>query len=255
MGTDQAASSRDLDPPWTAEQLVPRVVILLSCTSAITSGQRAASRAAKAPRRCILRANRSTKRAVARRTQQRKAQLPCHAGNTSAAPAEPTAARFDGDSTKHTGKTGLLGHTGTHFARCRVEPYEKFYQWVEYCREAGIFNCMVEHDLDRVFHALGDPTRRAILNRLADGEATVGHLSRPFPLSFAAVSKHLGVLERAGLVTREARGRERVCRINPGALTDARAWLEFHERFWTDRLDALEAFVGTTPDDGPDAKR
>ena len=107
-----------------------------------------------------------------------------------------------------------------------------------------MLNRMVEHDLNRVFHALGDPTRRAILHRLAAGEATVGHLSRPFDLSFAAVSKHLGVLERAGLVTREARGRERVCRLNPAALAGARAWLEFHERFWTDRLDALEALVG-----------
>ncbi len=114
---------------------------------------------------------------------------------------------------------------------------------------------MVEHDLNRVFHALGNPTRRAILNRLAEGEATVGHLSRPFPLSFAAVSKHLGVLERAGIVTREARGRERVCRINPAALTDARAWLELHQSFWTDHLDALEAFVGNTRNDGPDTRR
>ncbi len=111
-----------------------------------------------------------------------------------------------------------------------------------------MLNCMVDHDLNRVFHALGDPTRRAILNRLAAGEANVSHLSRPFDLTLAAVSKHLGVLERAGLVTREARGRERVCRINPAALADARAWLEFHERFWTDRLEALEALVGTTPD-------
>ena len=111
--------------------------------------------------------------------------------------------------------------------------------------DACIFNRMVEQDLNRVFHALGDPTRRAILDRLAAGEATVGHLSRPFDLSFATVSKHLGVLERAGLVTREARGRERVCRLNPAALEDARAWLEFHERFWADRLDALDALVGS----------
>ena len=104
---------------------------------------------------------------------------------------------------------------------------------------------MVEQSLDRVFRALADPTRRAILDRLAAGEATVGHISEPFPLSFAAVSKHLGVLERAGLVTREARGRERVCRIAPAALDDARAWLEFHECFWTGRLDALDALVGT----------
>ena len=105
---------------------------------------------------------------------------------------------------------------------------------------------MVEQNLDLVFHALADPTRRAILDRLAEGEATVGRLSEPFPISFAAVSKHLGVLERAGLVTRKARGRERVCRINPAALDDARAWLEFHERFWRERLDALDDLVNTT---------
>ena len=118
-------------------------------------------------------------------------------------------------------------------------------KWLNIGSDADKFNRMVEHDLNRVFHALADPTRRAILDRLATGEATVGHLSRPLPLSFAAVSKHLGVLERAGLVTREARGRERLCRINAGALEDARSWLEFHERFWTARLDALDALVGT----------
>ena len=105
---------------------------------------------------------------------------------------------------------------------------------------------MVEQNLNLVFHALADPTRRAILDRLAVGEATVGSLSEPFSISFAAVSKPLGVLERAGLVTREARGRERVCRINPAALEDARAWLGFHERFWTERLDALDDLINTT---------
>ena len=117
-----------------------------------------------------------------------------------------------------------------------------------------MLNRMVEYDLNRVFHALGDPTRRAILDRLAEGEATVGHLSRPFDLSFAAVSKHLGVLERAGLVTREARGRERVCRINPAGLDDARSWLGFHERFWTERLEALVMLVEADPD-SPDESR
>ena len=107
-----------------------------------------------------------------------------------------------------------------------------------------MFNRMVENDLNHVFRALADPTRRAILARLAAGEANISHLSRPLPLSFAAVSKHLGMLERAGLVTREARGRERVCRLNPAALEDARSWLDFHARFWTDRLDALDALVG-----------
>lgn len=112
-------------------------------------------------------------------------------------------------------------------------------------QKGDIFNRMVEQNLDLVFQALADPTRRTLLDRLAAGEATVGQLSEPLPLSFAAVSKHLGVLERAGLVTREARGRERVCRIDPAALNDALAWLEFHERFWTGRLDALDALVGT----------
>ena len=107
---------------------------------------------------------------------------------------------------------------------------------------------MVEQNLDLVFHALADPTRRAILARLTEGQATVGRLSDPFPLSFAAVSKHLGVLERAGLVTRESRGRERMCRINPGALKDARAWLEAHERFWSDRLNALDQLVSEAKD-------
>ena len=119
--------------------------------------------------------------------------------------------------------------------------------------DAHILNRMVEQNLDRIFQALADPTRRALLDRLAVGEATVGQLSEPLPLSLAAVSKHLGVLERAGLVTRETRGRERVCRIDPATLNDALAWLEFHERFWTGRLDALDALVGTVSGatDGP----
>lgn len=122
-----------------------------------------------------------------------------------------------------------------------------------YIREqTNIFNQMVEYDLNQVFRALADPTRRAILDRLAAGEATVSHLSGPFPLSFAAISKHLGVLEHAGLVTREARGRERVCRINPAALENAQVWLDFHERFWTSRMNALEAEVGNKAD--PSAK-
>ena len=104
---------------------------------------------------------------------------------------------------------------------------------------------MVEQDLNRVFHALSNPTRRAILGLLASGETTVGDLSRPLPLSFAGVSKHLGVLERAGLVTRKARGRERVCRLNPATLRNAQDWLEFHTRFWTDGMDALGALVET----------
>ena len=113
---------------------------------------------------------------------------------------------------------------------------------------------MVECSLNHVFQALSDPTRRAILDRLAAGEAAVGRLAEPLPVSFAAVSKHIGVLERAGLVTREARGRERVCRINPAALSGPRAWIGFHQRFWSERLDALDALVGETPGE-PDQTR
>ena len=113
---------------------------------------------------------------------------------------------------------------------------------------------MVEQDLNHIFHALSNPTRRAILARLASGETTVDDLSKPLPLSFAGVSKHLGVLERANLVTREARGRERVCRLNPAALRDAQDWLEFHTRFWTERLDALDALVETGAGDADEAE-
>ena len=117
-------------------------------------------------------------------------------------------------------------------------------KWLSIGLKADTLNQMVEQSLDHVVHALADPTRRAILDRLREGEASVGRLSEPFPLSFAAVSKHLGVLERAGLVTREARGRVRMCRMNPAALNDACAWLEVHERFWSERLDALDRLVG-----------
>lgn len=119
--------------------------------------------------------------------------------------------------------------------------------------DPATLNHMVEQDLNHIFHALSNPTRRAILARLASGETTVGDLSEPLPLSFAGVSKHLGVLERANLVTREARGRERVCRLNPAALRDAQDWLEFHTRFWTERLDALGALVETGTGDAGDA--
>jgi DNA-binding transcriptional ArsR family regulator len=94
--------------------------------------------------------------------------------------------------------------------------------------------------LDPIFHALADPTRRAILARLSQQAATVGELSRPFEMSMAAVSKHLGILERADLITRETRGRERICTLKPQALAAAYAWLRCYEHFWTERLNALD---------------
>ena len=97
--------------------------------------------------------------------------------------------------------------------------------------------------LDRVFHALADPTRRAILARLASRPRTVGELSEPFDISLNAVSKHLKTLERAGLITREVRGREHHLELNPERLADAYDWLAFYERFWNERLDALTTLV------------
>jgi len=97
--------------------------------------------------------------------------------------------------------------------------------------------------LDHVFHALSDPTRRAMLRKLAAGERHIGELAAPFRMSFAAASKHVRVLERAGLVRRRVEGRRHVCRIQPSPLAAAERWLHFYERFWNQRLDALEALL------------
>jgi DNA-binding transcriptional ArsR family regulator len=93
---------------------------------------------------------------------------------------------------------------------------------------------------DRVFHALSDPTRRAMIERLSQRELTVGQLAEPLAMSLAGASKHVGVLEKAGIVARRKRGRERVCTLQPGGLLAARDWVERYSRFWTERLDALE---------------
>jgi DNA-binding transcriptional ArsR family regulator len=101
--------------------------------------------------------------------------------------------------------------------------------------------------LDSVFHALADPTRRAMLHSLAEGEHTVGELAEPFRMSLAAASKHVKTLERAGLVRRTVQGRTHVCRLDPGPLAEAHGWLRVYERFWNERLDALAALF-TPPD-------
>jgi len=98
--------------------------------------------------------------------------------------------------------------------------------------------------LDATFHALADPTRRAILARLADGEATVNELAQPFDLSQPAISKHLKVLERAGLVSVGQDGQRRPRRLEPEALDEAKAWIERYREIWESnfrRLDALLA--------------
>jgi DNA-binding transcriptional ArsR family regulator len=95
--------------------------------------------------------------------------------------------------------------------------------------------------MDAVFHALAHDARRTMLRRLAGGELTVGELAEPLDMSLAAASKHVQVLERAGLVRRTVSGRRHVCRLEPGPLASASAWLNFYERHWNERLDALEA--------------
>jgi DNA-binding transcriptional ArsR family regulator len=97
--------------------------------------------------------------------------------------------------------------------------------------------------LNTVFHALGDATRRQMLRELSDGERTVGQLAEPFSISLAAASKHIKVLENAGLIRREVRGRTHLCRLDPGPLASAQEWLSFYERFWTGHLDVLERLL------------
>lgn len=105
---------------------------------------------------------------------------------------------------------------------------------------------MVELDdpaLNAVFHALGDPTRRAIVARLARGECSISTLAEPFDSSFAAISKHVGRLEEARLVKRRVEGRTHFCSLDPGAMAKAWRWLGAYEVFWNERLDALESLL------------
>ena len=97
--------------------------------------------------------------------------------------------------------------------------------------------------LDSIFHALGDPTRRRMLQQLAGGERSVGELAEPFAISLAAASKHIKALEKAGLIRRDVRGRTHICRLEPEPLASAYAWLGFYERFWTERLDVLDQLL------------
>lgn len=97
--------------------------------------------------------------------------------------------------------------------------------------------------LDGVFHALADPTRRAMLRSLADGERNIGELAAPFAMSFAAASKHVRVLEGAGLLKRRVQGRSHVCRIEAEPLAEANAWLTYYQAFWSGRLDTLDALI------------
>lgn len=99
------------------------------------------------------------------------------------------------------------------------------------------------HQLNSIFHALGDDTRRQILHELSGGERSVSQLAEPFEMSLAAASKHIKVLENAGLIRREVRGRTHVCHLEPGPLASAHQWLSFYQGFWNDRLDLLERLL------------
>ncbi|TMQ59358.1 MAG: winged helix-turn-helix transcriptional regulator [Candidatus Eisenbacteria bacterium] len=100
-------------------------------------------------------------------------------------------------------------------------------------------------EIGNVFAAVTDPTRRAIIDRLARGPARVTDVAAPFAMSLNAVSKHIKVLERAGLVRRARRGREHTLQLNAAPLRDVARWAHRYERFWTERLDRLETFFAS----------
>ena len=109
-----------------------------------------------------------------------------------------------------------------------------------------IFNHMVKYidsNLDNVFHALSDSTRRAILARLASGDAVVSELAEPFDMSLPAISKHLNVLEKAGLLLRHKDGRIRRCELVAGPLESAADWIQFYRQFWDSQLDSLADYL------------
>ena len=97
--------------------------------------------------------------------------------------------------------------------------------------------------LDSVFHALSDSTRRSILRDVATGEKNVGQIAQPYPVSLAAISKHLKVLERAHLIHREKKGSFQIVRLNAEPMKEAERWLAYYEKFWNQQFDALQDLV------------
>ena len=110
-----------------------------------------------------------------------------------------------------------------------------------------------EDELDATFGALADPTRRAILARLASGDATVNELAEPFDLSLPAISKHLKVLERSGLISRGRQAQFRPCHLEPGAFDGAVDWIDRNRQVWTDRFDQLEQHLRNLQTERPSA--
>jgi len=115
-------------------------------------------------------------------------------------------------------------------------------------------NVDTEEQLNRVFHALSDPTRRALLKRLSEAPEKVTVLAEPFDMSLNAVSKHLKTLEKAALINRDNAGRTSICSLRAEPLHDAQDWLDQYARFWGDTLDALSRHMDEHYEDGPDGK-
>lgn len=110
----------------------------------------------------------------------------------------------------------------------------------------------VDTRLDHAFSALADPTRRAILQMLLEDDMAVTDVAEPFAMSLAAVSKHLGILTRAGLISQERRGRVKWCKLEPAAMREAAAWIESFGLFEAFNLDRFEAFLATELDGAED---
>jgi DNA-binding transcriptional ArsR family regulator len=108
-----------------------------------------------------------------------------------------------------------------------------------------VVDALTEDELDLTFAALADPTRRSILARLVDGEATVNELAAPFAMSQQAVSRHIKVLETAGLISRSVAAQARPCRLEPARLDGAAAWIARHRQLWAERYDRLDAHLAT----------
>lgn len=105
---------------------------------------------------------------------------------------------------------------------------------------------MVEYNtenLDALFHALADPTRRAMLQALAGQSLSVGDLAEPFDMSLAAASKHIRVLEQAGLINRQVKGRSHICELNAGPMHGGLEWIQHYQRYWNQQLDTLEQLL------------
>jgi DNA-binding transcriptional ArsR family regulator len=139
------------------------------------------------------------------------------------------------------------GAIGLPHLQAQPPIFEKYYtDRLTISRGATIFNLMVDNhspELDAVFRALSDPTRRAMLAHLSREPHKVGELAAPFAITLAAASKHIKVLERAGLVQRSVEGRTHTCRLDARPMHNGFEWMRHYERFWNQRLDVLEALL------------